>query len=226
MNFLGPLALSSEASASSSCLRNKLPRHEEKSKGKIWQEQWAPCRITVAIGLADKIGDVPVSDTWQHAEAQPMEQNGASETPGKRDMLGAMQKLSDVLRTAYSQENNTAGQGLDEAAGELQEAGSSGLGLGSVDTPRMPERGLGIRAQEILTMEEEEVWAAAAVELTPKEAPEASPYSDNPMAAAAARIAGGLVKLLIFLGLALSMWTCLAFISDYDQHVEHALPPA
>lgn len=34
-------------------------------------------------------------------------------------MLGAMRKLSDVLQTAYSQENNTAGQGLDENAGEV-----------------------------------------------------------------------------------------------------------
>ncbi len=35
-------------------------------------------------------------------------------------MLGAIEDLSAVLRTAYSQENNTAGQGLDEDAGEVR----------------------------------------------------------------------------------------------------------
>ncbi len=48
-------------------------------------------------------------------------------------MLGAMEKLSDVLRTAYSQESNTAGQGLDENAGEvcLNDIFPSGLHAGS-----------------------------------------------------------------------------------------------
>lgn len=34
-------------------------------------------------------------------------------------MLGAMQKLSDVLKSAYSQETDTAGQGLDEMTGQV-----------------------------------------------------------------------------------------------------------
>lgn len=60
------------------------------------------------------------------------------------------------------------------------------------------------------------MWAAAAVELTPKKAPAVSPCSDNPTAAAVARIAGGasLFSFLWFtLGsnmqfLGLQVWTC------------------
>ncbi len=39
-----------------------------------------------------------------------------------------------------------------DLAVQLQQTDSGGLDLESVDTPRMPERGLGIRAQEILTV--------------------------------------------------------------------------
>ena len=48
-----------------------------------------------------------------------------------------------------------------------------------------------LRIECALQMEREEAWAATAVELAPKEAPEALPCSDNPLAGAAVAIAGG-----------------------------------